>query len=205
MKDYTTLKIEAFLDQTASRSPTPGGGAVTGLCGALACALARMVVAYSIGKKTEDATRKELESVLARLNRIDQLLRALITRDVEVYEALSAIPKNAQATDKQRSDRQGALLDAVAVPIEMAALIADALKTLNAIKDHSNPYLISDLGIVAVLACATARAARYTAKINLRDIDDEQLRTRIGREIEESTARCESLAESIEAYARGAV
>ncbi len=47
MDDLTKLTVESFLDEVADRTPTPGGGAVSALAGALACAMARMVAAYS--------------------------------------------------------------------------------------------------------------------------------------------------------------
>ncbi len=80
MDDLTKLGIDEFLDRTADRTPTPGGGSVTAAAGAHACALARMVAAFSTGKKTAPPVRTQVEETARRLHRADQLLRALITR-----------------------------------------------------------------------------------------------------------------------------
>ncbi|MFN5944565.1 MAG: cyclodeaminase/cyclohydrolase family protein, partial [Phycisphaerae bacterium] len=45
---FSSLSLSTFLAQTAAKQPTPGGGAVAGLTGALAAALAHMVVNYSL-------------------------------------------------------------------------------------------------------------------------------------------------------------
>ena len=46
-----TNTLADFLDATAARQPTPGGGAVTALAGVLAAAIGEMVLNYSVGKK----------------------------------------------------------------------------------------------------------------------------------------------------------
>ena len=57
MDDFTNRSIETFLDDTARRAPTPGGGAIAALTGALGAALARMAAAYSVRKDTPPQTR----------------------------------------------------------------------------------------------------------------------------------------------------
>ena len=41
---FREQRVDHFLKDLASKQPTPGGGAVAGLCGAIAAALAQMVV-----------------------------------------------------------------------------------------------------------------------------------------------------------------
>ncbi len=45
----TSASIAAFLNATAEKQPTPGGGAVAAVAGALACAIGEMVLNYSVG------------------------------------------------------------------------------------------------------------------------------------------------------------
>ena len=42
--------VQAFLDQLASASPTPGGGSVAALTGALAAGLISMVCQLTVGR-----------------------------------------------------------------------------------------------------------------------------------------------------------
>ena len=184
MNDLTTLSIEEFLDQTASRSPTPGGGSVSGAAGALATALARMVVSYSVNKKTEADTRAVLGRAATRLERADQLLRELVTQDARAYTQMTSAAKDAKADSSQEPVYQQAVLDAVAVPMQIAALASQALTTMDDIKTRANKYLLSDLGIAAVLGEAAVRAARLTVHVNLPELGDKNTGERIRDELD---------------------
>jgi len=205
MNEFTQWRVEAFLDRTAERTPTPGGGGVTALAGALACAMGRMVLAYSVGRKTEDAKRARVEAALGKLRRADELLRASITADARAYEKMTDLSRAAREDESQKAPYTQAILAAVAVPMEMAALASGALDALDAIKADTSRYLVSDLGVAAVLADATARAARYSVLINVQELK----RTgppggvsleRIATEIEGIVAHCDERRATIEAY-----
>ena len=62
MNESAKASIETFLSELASRTPTPGGGAASALTGAVACALAEVVVAGSI-KPANIAAQPALEPV----------------------------------------------------------------------------------------------------------------------------------------------
>ena len=65
-----THTIEAFLAATAARHPTPGGGSVSALTGALAAAMGEMVLNYSVNKKGLDP--KYLLSIVDKFGTIDR-------------------------------------------------------------------------------------------------------------------------------------
>ena len=200
--DLTRLSLETFLDQTAERSPTPGGGGVTGAVGALGCALARMVAGYSVNKKTDPAVAEQVTTAADRLRRADELLRALITQDAVVYDAMTAAGKAARADASRRAAYQEAVLAALAVPMEMAALGAQSLATMDEFKSLANQFLLSDLGIAAVLADATTRAARYTVHINAGELDDGALRAKVLDDVDTMVAHGERHRASVEAFVR---
>ncbi len=209
MDDYTRLSIDSFLDQVADRSPTPGGGSVTALAGALACALARMVSAYSAGKNTEPDPRRRIEATAARLHRADQLLRALITQDAVAYTNMTTAAASRSGRSGQASDASSAqtsysdaVLAAACVPMEMAAIASNALSTMDEFKDVAGRYLLSDLAVAAILADATARAAGYTVRINARELHDGANRTRLPSDIDDILKHCARRRESIETYVR---
>lgn len=203
MDEFTELSVGAFLDQVADRTPTPGGGGVAGLAGALACAMGRMVAAYSVSKKTEPAVRAQMESVSAKLRRADELMRTLITRDASAYTQMTQAGKEAGENDSGRGAHQDAVVSAIGVPMEMAALASNTLSTLDAFKQSANRHLLSDLGVAAVLADATARAAAYSVWINARELDDDALRAKIIADTDKTIEHCASHRESIEAYVCG--
>lgn len=206
MDDLTKLSLDSFLDHVADRTPTPGGGSVTGMAGALACALARMVGVYSTGKKTAPALRTRVEATAVQLHRADQLLRALITQDAIAYMNMTAAAGRSSASGKAgdassaQTTYNDAVLAAVAVPMEIAAIASNALATMDEFKDAASRYLLSDLAVSAILADAAARAARYTVHVNARELRDATMRERLHSDIDDILKHCARFRESIEAY-----
>lgn len=204
MDEFTKISVDDFLDRVAERSPTPGGGSVTGVAGALACTLARMVAAYSVRKDTEPSAREAIDRAASRLRRADQIIRALISRDAAAYTKMTAAAKAWRASDRKDPEAEAAYRDAVmeatAVPMEMAAVASNALADMDEFKSFASLYLLSDLAIAAVLADATARSARCTMWVNTREISDAETRLRLSANIDRVMLHCASHLASIEAF-----
>ena len=206
MEELTSLSVESLLDRTAQRTPTPGGGSVTGVAGALACSLARMVAAYSLRKDTDATARSRIEETAAQLHRADELLRALITQDATAYADMTEAAKRVKddpSDPAARTAHNEAVLAAVAVPMEMAAIASNALSAMDEFKTIASRYLLSDLAIAGVLAEATARSARYTVGINAPELDDAQQRAKVLSDTNDVLEHCARRRESIETYVRG--
>ena len=88
MFDHRT-PLDVFLDATAARQPTPGGGSIAALTGR-SSAIGEMVVNYSVGKKGLEAFSGELKPVLTELHRARQLMLSLMVEDQIAYDAVSA-------------------------------------------------------------------------------------------------------------------
>src|SRR6186713_402953 len=99
-----TQSIDAFLNATAAKSPTPGGGSVAALAGALAAAMGEMVLNYSIGKKDLAQHQDDLKHGLDELHRARQVLLELMIEDQAAYGALTEIRKFPE-TNPQRRDK----------------------------------------------------------------------------------------------------
>ncbi len=204
MEDLASLSVHKFLDATAKRMPVPGGGAVAALSGALSSAMARMVAAYSIGKNTSEEVRPKIEEVSKRLNRADHLFRALMTQDAEAYASMTAAAKaRREESESGSKDYQDAVLAAIGVPMEMAALAADTLETLDSFKTMASRHLISDLGVATVLAEATAQTAAYSVRINLRELATSDLRLKIEADLDKTLNRCAAGRDSLERFVKG--
>lgn len=201
LQDHTQLTVDAFLNATAERTPTPGGGSVAAAAGALGCALARMVTAYSIGKNTDAGVRQRMEASLGKLRRSDELLRALITRDAAVYEEIALAAKNAKSGPANAAGAyQNALQAGVSVPMEIAAIASRVLALLNELMSDVNTRLFSDLGVAAVLADSAAVCARYTARANLPELADKQLQSRLADELDHIVEHCSRHRRDIEDF-----
>ncbi|MEO0482477.1 MAG: cyclodeaminase/cyclohydrolase family protein [Planctomycetota bacterium] len=182
------VSLAAFLDLVAAKTPAPGGGAVAATSGALASAIAQMVVAYSVGKKSLAEHEPELRESLERLERARALLLALGEEDAEAYRLVSELSSK-PADDPDRVARwPGAVAAAVRVPQSVLATACDLLRLFERLADRTNRYLASDLAVAAVLAEATARSAFWNVRVNLPMVEDEAKRAALRDECERMVA-----------------
>jgi formiminotetrahydrofolate cyclodeaminase len=171
--------IDAFLIAAAAKQPTPGGGSVTALVGALAASMGEMVINYSIGKKDLAAHQDELKQVLGELTRARQILLELMIEDQAAFEVLSAIRKLPETDPTRRGKFDAALLACIRIPQAIGASAAAVLKLCERLVDRVNRYLLSDLAVCAELAMATVRCAAYNVRVNLQDVEDLKERKKI--------------------------
>ncbi len=180
-----SARIIDFLTAAAAKQPTPGGGSVAALVGALSASMGEMVVNYSIGKKDLEIYREELEPALAELTRARGMMLELMAEDQAAYGALAALQKLPADSPGRADQLSAALLACIRVPQAMAATAIAILDLCDRITNFVNPHLLSDLAICADLAMATARCALYNVRVNLSQVADEADR----RSIESTTGQ----------------
>ncbi len=178
-----TRTLDDLLNQLAAKTPTPGGGAVASIVGALGTALGDMVLAYSINKKNLAEHKPTLTDAAARLSRARAVLLELAAEDESAYSLVNQLTK-LPATDPRRADLPAATLTAAQVPLSCMAACNSVLDLLERLPAITNPYLSSDLAIAAILAEASARAAAWNVRVNLPGIKDAQVRESLTRECE---------------------
>jgi glutamate formiminotransferase/formiminotetrahydrofolate cyclodeaminase len=188
MYDQNT-SINDFLTATAAKQPTPGGGSVAALAGALAAAMGEMVLNYSVGKKDLAAHQGEIKSGLAELSRARELMLGLMREDQVAYEALTAARKLPASAPNRQKELDVALLACIRVPQAMGATALAILAEADRLVDKVNPHLLSDLAVCCELAMATLRSAGYNVRVNLADLTDPADRQRVERELADVLAR----------------
>ncbi len=161
--------IERFLKELASDKPTPGGGSVAALSGAMAAGLCAMV-----GKLSKKAKAK---NCAVKAERLQKVLTDLIDEDVRAYEAVMKAYKMPKATKKQQKERkekiQEVLKRAAEVPLQTARYSYEVLKLAEILVDEGNPTAISDVGTAALLCGASIKSAVMNIVVNMRLIKDE--------------------------------
>ena len=177
MYDQNT-PIQQFLDATAARQPTPGGGSVTALCGALSAAIGEMVLNYSIGKKELAAYDSEFRPVLQTLSKARKILVDHMVEDQNAYAALSAARKLPPGPDRD-AQFAAALLKCIRTPEAIGATAVVVLNSCDHVISFVNFQLLSDLAVCADLAMATARCAVYNVRVNLTEVTNPTDRQRI--------------------------
>lgn len=168
--DYFAEPLGRFLADAAAGRPTPGGGSVAALAGALGVALAQMAAHYTLKSKRCAEHHDQARTVLARLERAGDALRQLVAEDMDAYAGYAA----ARKLPADAPDRIAAARVATLVPLEMVALLAAALDVMADLSAVCNPYLKSDLRGGAALAEAAARAAAENVRVNLPDLESAE-------------------------------
>lgn len=164
-----------FLERLAARTPTPGGGAVASVVGALATALGNMVLAYSAGKKSLAEHEPKLADAGARLGRAREVLLELAAEDEAAYALVNELSRLPEG-HARRADLPAATLAATQVPLACMAACASVLALLDELPGITNKHLHSDLAIAAILAEAASRAAAWNVAVNLPGIADQAVR-----------------------------
>lgn len=189
--------ISAFLDAAAAKSPTPGGGSITALVGALAAAMGEMVVNYSVGKKGLEAFQDELRPALNELHCARALMLELMAEDQSAYAALTAARKLPEGSPERAEQVPAALAAAIRGPQAIGATAVAVLEICDRIINFVNYYLLSDLAVAADLAMATTRCAIYNVRVNLTEVADPAERRRIEAETGQMLLRAATIIQRV--------
>jgi formiminotetrahydrofolate cyclodeaminase len=149
------LSIERFLDELAARQPTPGGGSVAALSGALSAGLVSMAAEFSRDKDLSQQARKLMNT-----------LTQLIDRDAKAFAA-------------------GDLREATRIPLETAKHSYAVLNLAAALLETCNPKVITDIGVAAMMAESAVKGAMLNVEVNLALMGDENYRQLVLKEAEE--------------------
>ncbi len=174
---------EAFVKAVASPTPTPGGGSVAALAGALAASLGEMVSGISLKRESLDAHHPALEAARARLATLRERLMENIDRDAQSYEGVLAALKLPKATEAEQTARQEAIeaankkaSEAPLATAEYAAAIEHEIAGLTGI---TIPQAASDLRVANDLTVAARQGGIENVRANLPVIRDAAWRQEI--------------------------
>ena len=170
-------RVIDFVAATASKEPTPGGGAIAALTAATGAALAEMVANLTFGKKGYEAVQTEMEVLQAKAEEIRNRMLELSQADADVFNIFMnalGLPKN---TDEEKAARtaaiQQAYKDAAMVPFEIGELANQIFDLAELASRKGNQNLITDGIIAAINARAAVKSAFLDVRINLSGIKDE--------------------------------
>ncbi|MHC5002951.1 MAG: cyclodeaminase/cyclohydrolase family protein [Planctomycetota bacterium] len=198
-----TLTLADALAAVADRRPAPGGGAVASITAALGTALARMVLAYSIGRPAYAAHIALHEEATRQLESLSRKALDLAAEDAEVSERMIALWKLPADDPLRMAEWDAAVQDAIAAPHQVLDTCREILEVCESLVGATNRLLRSDLAIAAVLAEAAARAAAWNVHVNLPQLDDEERTSRIAHQVETLVADTRARCGRIEAGCRG--
>ncbi len=169
--DVRELTIQDWLDDLASRSPAPGGGAAAAMNAAVGAALVSMVCNLTIGKPKYAAHEETMRATLASAERARAAALRLADADADAFEQVMAAYRLPKDTDAERDARtetiQSALAAAADVPLRTARLAIEIIGLTEDILDGANVNVLSDVAVAASSARAALESAVMNVTVNL--------------------------------------
>ena len=203
-QDVLGKPVREFISAAAAKTPTPGGGSVAGVVGALGVALGEMALNFSKGKKKLAEHAEYHEHLGMRLAKARRMFQDLVADDIAAYSLYQETMRQEDGPAKDEAV-QLATAAAIDVPREVAKLAIALLEDMQELAGKSNPWLITDLLASCALAAATVRLCDYNVRVNAAGMEDrasaEELRQASARDV----GRAAELRRAVEEIASGHV
>ncbi len=180
------LDLKTFLAQTASGTPTPGGGSMAALSASVSASLIEMVANLTIGKKGYSKVEDTMKGIAKKAHVFREKFIIDIDRDADAYGKVMAAYRLPSVSEIEKGLRkkavQNALKDACLGPLNVAAETFKLIDFAKTVMEEGNKNALTD-GIVALMMAKTAIiAALYNVKTNLTLIEDRQFTSDIGKQ-----------------------
>lgn len=176
MSEIKDKSIQVFIDELASRAPTPGGGSAAAVMGAQAAALISMVCNLTIGKPKYTEVEAEMQDLLEKSEALRVTLTGMIKADVDVFDRLMAtygLPKDSDEEKAERSAAiQAVLKEATVVPLMCARACAETIALSRIAAEKGNTGVISDAGVAVMAAYGALKSAALNVYINAGGLKD---------------------------------
>lgn len=167
-----------FLNELASKAPTPGGGGASAYCGALAAALSSMVGNLTVGKARYADVEDEMLSALAKLEDVRARLVDLVDEDARAFAPLAEAYRMPASTPEEAAAKeaamQEALIGACEVPLEIMRQCVAVIELSELMAEKGSRLALSDAGVSAAFAKAALQGASLNVLINLGSMADAE-------------------------------
>ena len=175
-KDEADSTPYAFLEAVASKKPTPGGGSVAALAGALAASLAQMVAGLTINRKKYVDVQEQVTAVHSEATNLREQLTLAIAEDAAAFEAVMAAFRNKDlsASEKEKQVQQ-ATIGAAEVPLRVAQLSHQAAQLAANVAKIGNINAVTDATAGVLLAQAAVETAVLNVQINATSVNNKKL------------------------------
>ena len=169
--DILNSSVTEFVNATTAKTPTPGGGSVAGVVGALGAALGRMTLNFSKGKKSLAEHEPYYAELEKRLEDACETMLDLVRYDIAAYGTYREANRLPDGDDKTRAVEK-ATAAAIDVPRKTTQAALSLLEDMKELAGKCNKWLITDLLAAGALAVAAATLSDYNVRINLPNLAD---------------------------------
>jgi len=187
--------MKEFIEQVQSKEPTPGGGSVAALGGALGAALGEMVCRLTIIRKQYAKVKPEFQEIRKKLDLLRNELTFLIEKDAQSFDEVMVAMKKPKSNEHEIKIRDAAIEEATkraaSVPVEVIEKAVEVMELLPAVAEKGNVNSVSDAGVANLMAKAAIEGAALNVRINLGGIADkvfaDDLNSRMTKFLEQGT------------------
>lgn len=170
--------LRAFVEETASESPAPGGGSIAATVGAFGAALATMVANLSSHKRGWDKRWEEFSDHADRAKESYAELLRLVDLDTDAFNRVMDAFGMPRGTDAEKAARKRAIQDgtfeAAKVPLQVMRVALASMETIGKMAEIGNPASVSDAGVGALCARTAVLGAHLNVKINCSSLEDKE-------------------------------
>jgi len=196
------LSVLEFIAELSSGNPTPGGGSVAALCGALGAALSAMVANLTVEREKYEQTWKSMEEVKKAAGDLSARFLELMQEDSDTYQKVITAFELPKETDDQNASRQADIEEtmkkAALVPLETLRASEELIRAARDAVRGGNPNAITDAAAAVQLANTTAVVASYNVQINISRIKDQAFVAKCEKEVTEILKRQEALISDVD-------
>jgi glutamate formiminotransferase/formiminotetrahydrofolate cyclodeaminase len=177
-KRLIAMSLYAFMNETASESPAPGGGSVSAYMGSLGVALGTMVANISSHKRGWDDRWKEFSDWAEKGKEIQNKLLHLVDEDTAAFNRILnayGLPKKTDEEIKARKSAvQKATRTAILVPFKVMETAFSGFGLIGEMIEKGNPNSITDAAVGALAIRSCIRGAFLNVKINASGLEDKE-------------------------------
>lgn len=178
-----TKTLQEYFNELSSNSPTPGGGNVAALCGALSASLGTMVCNLTIGKKKYADVEVEITSLKEKLEDYQKKFFNLGMKDNAAFDKVMDAFKLPKETEQERIIRSDAIekatIGAAEIPSDVMQTAKELLPIIKTIIEKGNKNSLSDAGVASILISTSTKAAYLNVMINCASLNNKTIANEI--------------------------
>lgn len=184
---HHTLEFQSlgdYLSSLSEKTPTPGGGNLCGVLGALASAMAQMVASYSAhSKKLSKEDKEQITHSVEELCALQKTMLHHAEQDTLAYQQVMEAYRDSTRSIQNHEQIDQALLNAMQPSFLCAQALYKLFQILYYLLDKVSYHLLSDLGIAAHTAHSALKGCELIIAINAHNLSKKELATRVTRDL----------------------
>jgi glutamate formiminotransferase/formiminotetrahydrofolate cyclodeaminase len=190
-----------FVGAVAEGTPTPGGGAVAALAGALSAALAEMVARLTVGKKRYADVEESMSAIVAAASDLRGRLLAAVDEDSEAFNAVTAAFRLPEDDPTRAMAIQDSTIHAADVPLNVARLALEAMQLAEQVVRQGNKNAATDAAVSSLMGLAAVEGAALNVRINVAGLQDDGLAARYDHDVMVIVERARAVRDAVVAAA----